>query len=171
MKTQTFSSKVYQNRIWWKTNPSPLQIGITEVVTSLRYNPWSLHQHRLYTNCHRVARWRWKQEPSGIQEHYPGGVSRTLVEMGNGRHWIIIIIVWLIINQRSVIRFLQQLRAQTRNTKYFTKTYREFRSWNTPTEKWELRVNCDVFYGMRAVRYEKQQELENRAINNITLWN
>jgi hypothetical protein len=42
MKTQKFSSKVYQNRIWWKTNPSPLQIGITEEVTSLRYNPWSL---------------------------------------------------------------------------------------------------------------------------------
>jgi hypothetical protein len=35
-------SKVYQNRIWWKTNPSPFQIGNTEVVTSQQYSLWSL---------------------------------------------------------------------------------------------------------------------------------
>jgi len=35
------------------------------VTSSLRV----VYQHRLCTNCHRVARWSRKQEPSGIQEH------------------------------------------------------------------------------------------------------
>jgi hypothetical protein len=59
------------------------------VNTSLRV----AYQHRLYAHCHCVARRSRKQEPSGITEHYPGGVGRTLVEMDNERHRIIIIII------------------------------------------------------------------------------